>query len=158
MRRKGSERSAKRPRSRLIFQIFPTVVELLNLEHDVRDWSGGRPGRDREEDNERLLSLQQRGLIEDLEKQDYDLDVVETAIESLRGGYVRNLVATSNVHLLLLQRYYERERLEVCTMGMVASLLFFLFAARRGDLHRSYSQRKNSCSMARRRVQACTYI
>ena len=30
----GRGRSAKRPRSRLNFQIFPTVVELLNL--DVR--------------------------------------------------------------------------------------------------------------------------
>ena len=30
----GRGRSAKRPRSRLKFQIFPTVVELLNL--DVR--------------------------------------------------------------------------------------------------------------------------
>ena len=28
----GRGRSAKRPRSRLKFQIFPTVVELLNLE------------------------------------------------------------------------------------------------------------------------------
>ena len=56
----GRERSAKRPRSRLKFQNFPTVVKLLNLEGEyiLRDRSGGWPGRDREEDGERLLSLQ----------------------------------------------------------------------------------------------------
>ena len=39
----------------------------------------------REEGDKQFLSLQRRGLIEDLEKQDYNL-VVESAIERLRGG------------------------------------------------------------------------
>ena len=82
-RERVTGRSAKPPRSRLKFQNFPTVVKLLNLEgkYVPRDRSGDRPGRDREQ----LLLLQRRGLIEDLEKQDYNL-VVETVIERLRGG------------------------------------------------------------------------
>ena len=35
----GRGRSAKRPRSRLKFQIFPTVVELLNLEGEYIRYS-----------------------------------------------------------------------------------------------------------------------
>ena len=64
---RGRERSTKRPRSRLkIF--FLTVVDC-------------------EEDDKQLLSLQRKGLIENFEKQDYNL-VVETAIERLHGGFV----------------------------------------------------------------------
>ena len=70
-------RSAKRPRSRLKFQILPTVVELLNLEGEYirySTWQVGRPawprsrGRRRMAPFQRLLSLQRGGLIEDLEK------------------------------------------------------------------------------------------
>ena len=46
----------------------------------------GGLGRDREEDDERLLSLQRGGLIEDLEKQDYNL-VVEQHLLLLPGAH-----------------------------------------------------------------------
>ena len=41
-------------------------------------------------------------------------------------------MATSNVRLCYFASDTMRERLEVCTMGMVALLLF---SSRRGDLH-----------------------
>ena len=41
----GRGRSAKRPRSRLKFQIFPTVVELLNLEGEYIRYSTRVTGR-----------------------------------------------------------------------------------------------------------------
>ena len=106
------------------------MVELLNLEGEYVscDRSGGRPGRNSKEDSERLLSLQRRGLIEDLEKQDYNL-VVETAIERLHGGLRLDLSEPRGYverSVYAIASDTMRERLEVCTMGMVASLLFSL--------------------------------
>ena len=124
----------------------------------VRDRSGGQPSRDREEDNEWLLSLQQRGLIEDLEKQDYNLDVVDTAIERLRGGLRSKPRRFVERLFIAIASDSMRERLKVCTMGMVASLLFFSCSKAGRPPSISFAEKKHSCSMARRRVQAYTYI
>ena len=77
---KGRDWIGKRPRSRLNFQIVLTVDELLEADEVARDRLSGPTAIAMKAPFSIAFSVkQQRGLIEDLEKQDY-------AMERLRGG------------------------------------------------------------------------